>query len=127
MSWTDDNMHGYPQLIATVQDFENLINDPEHKEQVLIDLQSLQDYDDRGVSMAIKPLDPNKPDGEWETVEIENPNPIHQQKGFDKWLDVVTLNAEYTITKKQTVDAKVDAILNSYPLEEIEDAPVEMT
>ena len=120
-------MQGYPQLIATVQDFQNLINDPKFREQALIDLQVLQDFDDRGVTMAIKPLNPEDPESEFETVIIENPNPIHRQKGFDNWIDVVTLNAQYTTTKKQTVDAKVDAILDSYPIQEVEDAPVEMT
>ncbi|MBZ2166283.1 hypothetical protein [Methanobacterium spitsbergense] len=127
MNWMDDNMHGYPQVIATVQDFENLLSDKEHKEQALNDLQNLQDFDDRGVTMAVKPLDPDKPDGEWETKIIENPNPIHRQKGFEQWIDVVTLNAEHTLQKKETIDSKVDTILNSYPVEEIEDAPVEMT
>lgn len=120
-------MNGYPQLIATIQDFENLINDPEHKEQALTDLQLLQDFDDRGATQANNPLNPDDPESEFEIVIIENPNPVHRQKGFEQWIDVVTLNAQYTVTKKQTVDAKVDAILESYPLIEVEDAPVEMT
>jgi hypothetical protein len=127
MNWTDDNMHGYPQIIATVEDFQNLINDIDHKEQALTDLQNLQDFDDRTVAMAIKPLNPEHPDGEWEVKEIENPNPIHRQKGFEQWIDVVQLNAEFTVTKKQTVDAKVTAILDSYPVEEVKDAIVVMT
>jgi hypothetical protein len=120
-------MNGYPQLIATVQDFENLINNPEHKEQALTDLQNLQDFDDRGVTQATTPIDPEDPESDFETIVIENPNPVHRQKGFDNWIDVVTLNAQYNLAKKQTVDAKVDAILDSYPVQEVEDAPVEMT
>jgi len=75
-------MIGYPQVIATVQDFQNLLDDPDFREQVLIELQTLQDFDDRGVTMAIKPLNPEDPESEFETVIIENPNPVHRQKGF---------------------------------------------
>jgi hypothetical protein len=87
-------MIGFPKHIATVEDFQNLLNDEDFKEQALEKLQQLQDFDDRVVTKAVEPVDTNKPDGDWVTEEIENPLPVHRQKGFDEWLDVVKLNAE---------------------------------
>ena len=75
-------MIGFPVHIATRQDFENLLSMPEHKEQALIKLKELAAYDDRVVTRAIKPINPDDPMSDWETEEIPNPYPLHAQRGF---------------------------------------------
>ena len=106
-------MIGFPGHIATVQDFQNLLNDTEFKDQALQKLQDIQDFDDRVVLRAVEPVDPDNPESEWITEEIENPNPLHRQKGFAEWIDVVKLSAEVQ-------GMKVSEILSRYSKEEIE-------
>ena len=120
-------MQGYPQLIATVQDFQNLINDPKFREQALIDLQVLQDFDDRTATIATKPINKNDPESDWKTKKIENPTPLHRQKGFKRWMRVVKFIAKETKTQNQTVADRVQEILASYSSDEIADAPVVLT
>jgi len=105
-------MIGFPKHIATVEDFQNLLNDSDFKEQALEKLQELQDFDDRVVTRAVEPVNPDKPDGEWVTEEIENPFPVHRQKGFEEWLGLVKLNAE-------SQDKKVSEITSEYSQSEI--------
>lgn len=100
-------------MIATKEDFENLLNDPDFKDAALESLEQLQDYDDRAVTRAVKHVDPDNPESEWITEEIENPNPLHRQKGFVEWMDIVKLNAEVQ-------GVKVSEILSRYSKEEIE-------
>lgn len=75
-------MQGYPKHIATKQDYENLLSMEEYKEQALVDLRELAAFDDRYVTRAIKPLNHDDPMREWETEVIDNPYPLHAQKGF---------------------------------------------
>ena len=75
-------MIGFPVHIATRQDYENLLGMPEHKEQALTKLKELTSYDDRIVTRAIKPVNPDDPFSEWEVEEIDNPYPLHAQRGF---------------------------------------------
>ena len=39
-------MYGYPRVIATVQDFQNLLAMPEHRTQALADLRAIYDLQD---------------------------------------------------------------------------------
>lgn len=102
------------------QDFENLLSDKIFKEAALEQLQTLQDFDDRTATRATKPVNPDDPNSEWETEEIENPLPLHKQKGFEEWMDVVRLNA-------QAREVKVSELTEQYPVEEIEAAVVVLT
>ena len=113
-------MQGFPKHIATRQDFENLLSMEEYKEEALEKLQELQDFDDRTVTRAIKPLNPDDPNSDFETEEIENPYPIHAQKGFKAWMDVVTLNAEVR-------EVKVSELTGEYSKTEIESSVVVLT
>jgi hypothetical protein len=76
-------MKGYPKYIATRQDYENLLKIPEFAKQAGIDLAALAKIDTAKVTRAIRPVDPEKPDGEWVTEEITNPSPMWKQKGFE--------------------------------------------
>lgn len=119
-------MRGFPKHIATRQDFENLLSMEEYKEEALEKLEELQDFDDRTVTRAIKPLNPDDPNSEWETEEIENPNPQHNQKGFSKWREIVTLNAEHSRGNK-TIEERKTELLNKYTQAEIKKGIVEET
>lgn len=56
---------------------------PEFARQAKADLEALAKMDTVKVTRAVRPVDANKPDGEWVTEEIANPSPIWKQKGFD--------------------------------------------
>jgi hypothetical protein len=86
-------MKGYPKVIATKQDFVNLLSIPEFREQALKDLQHLSNLSATGaiVKRAIQPKDAAKPDGEWLTEDIENPNPVWKQKGFSSLKELTDL------------------------------------
>jgi len=105
-------------MISVKQDFLNLLSID--KETVVGELTSLQDFDDRTATKAIKPVNPDDPEGEWVMEEIENPLPLHKQKGFDEWMDVVRLNAE-------AQGVKVSELTGEYSKTEIESAVVELT
>jgi hypothetical protein len=107
-------------MISIKQDFENLLFDETLKVAALELLQSLQDFDDRTATKAIKPVNPDDPEGEWVVEEIENQLPLHKQKGFDEWMDVVRLNAE-------AQGVKVSELTGKYSKTEIEAAVVELT
>lgn len=113
-------MKGFPEIIATKEDFENLLNDENFKEEALLKLQELQDHDDRTVTIATEPIDQEDPESEWNVEEIENPLPVHKQKGFSEWLDVVRLNSEAQGTK-------VSELCEKYSQTEIESAVVVLT
>jgi len=105
-------------MISVKQDFLNLLSID--KETVVGELTSLQDFDDRTATKAIKPVNPNDPEGEWVMEEIENPLPLHKQKGFGEWMDVVRLNAE-------AQGVKVSELTGEYSKTEIESAVVVLT
>jgi hypothetical protein len=113
-------MQGFPKHIATKQDFENLLGMDEFKEEALKALQELQDFDDRTATRAVKQENPDDPMSDWITEEIENPLPIHAQKGFSEWMEVVTLNAEVR-------EVKVSDLTGEYTKTEIESAVVVLT
>lgn len=93
-------MKGYPKFIATRQDYENLLKIPEFANQARIDLAALAKTDTAKVTRAVKPVDPNKPDGEWVTEEITNPSPVWKQKGFS------TVKAVGDMVATEMIDGK---------------------
>lgn len=105
-------------MISVKQDFINLLD--VDKDSVVDELTTLQDFDDRTATRAVKPVNQDDPEGEWVTEEIENPLPLHRQKGFDEWLDVVRINAE-------AQGVKVSELTGEYSKTEIESAVVELT
>lgn len=72
-------MRGYPKHIATVQDFENLLSVPEHKEQALVDLKALYLLTD---DKATRVVTGSEETGDLVTEEIDNSRPLWMQKGF---------------------------------------------
>ena len=56
---------------------------PEFAKQAKADLEALAKTDTAKVTRAIRLVDPDKPDGEWVTEEINNPKPEWKQKGFE--------------------------------------------
>jgi hypothetical protein len=112
-------MKGFPKVIATKQDFINLLSDKNYKEEALEKLQTLQDHDDRVSTRTLEIADPEDPESEDKTERIETELPIHKQIGFEKWLDVVELNAKYSRGKSKTETRKQE-LLDEYSKEEIE-------
>jgi hypothetical protein len=76
-------MQGYPKVVATKKDYENLLKIPEFAGRAKTDLASLALVNTEKVTRAIRPVDVNKPDGNWVTEEIDNPSPIWKRKGFE--------------------------------------------
>jgi hypothetical protein len=120
-------MEGYPKVIATVQDFKNLLADPNHKAQALADLWNLIQFDDRGVTQPTTPINPNDPNSDFNTVEVVNPYPVHHQKGFNNWYALAALYAENTLGTGQTVHQRFMQIMSTFTPAEISDAPVVVT
>jgi hypothetical protein len=90
-------MRGYPKYFATKEDYENIIRDfPEWRERVKGELIELKKINDSKVKRAIRPIDPDDPESEWITEEIDNPLPRWKQKGFKmkKELDGLIIKAE---------------------------------
>jgi hypothetical protein len=56
---------------------------PEFAKQAKADMEALAKIDTAKVTRAIRPVDPDKPDGEWVTEEIDNPKPEWKRKGFE--------------------------------------------
>ena len=107
-------------ILNVKQDFENLLSDETFKEDVITQLQTLQDFDDRTSTKAVKQENPDDPMSDWITEEIENPLPLHKQKGFEEWMDVVRLNAD-------AQGIKVSELTGEYTKDEIEEAVVVLT
>jgi len=84
-------MQGYPKFIATRQDYENLLKIPEFAGRAKTDLTALALINTEKVTRAVRPVDANKPDGNWVTEEIDNPSPIWKRKGFETTKEVSVL------------------------------------
>jgi len=90
-------MKGYPDYFATKEDYANIIRDfPEWRKRVEEELKALKAIKDDTVLRAITPVNPEEPEGEWITEEINNPLPRFKQKGFatKKQLDDLIVEAE---------------------------------
>lgn len=95
-------MKRYPTYFATKEDYENILRDfPEWRKQVKDELKALKAIKDTKVTRAVSPIDPDDPESEWITEEIDNPLPIHKQKGFKtrKQLDDFIVEAEKKVVK----------------------------
>jgi len=75
-------MKEFPKYIATKQDFINLLADERFKDQTIISLQKIYDMDDSKATRATTLIDPDNPEGGWNTEIINNPMPLWKQKGF---------------------------------------------
>jgi len=76
-------MRNYPEYFATKEDYENIIRDfPEWRERVKEELKALKAIKDDKVTRAVALVNPEEPEGEWITEELNNPLPISKQKGF---------------------------------------------
>lgn len=114
-------------MITTKQDFENLLSDEDSRDEALSELQNLQDFDDRTVTRATEELlDKDNPESDFVTEEIENPYPLHAQRDFKEWLDVVELNAKHTCGNK-SIEVRKQEILSKYSIEEIKAGKVVLT
>lgn len=78
-------MRSYPQIVATKQDFENLLAMPEHRERALAELQALAALDDETVTVDRGTED--APD----LQEIPNPLPAWKRAGFASREEVLEL------------------------------------
>lgn len=101
-------MIGFPRHIATQTDFENLLSNKKYKKRALRELERLQDFDDRMVTRAVEPINPDDPETEWVTEEISNPYPLHKQKGFTEWMDIVKMNSKYTTKSVEQILVKYE-------------------
>ena len=84
-------MKGFPRVIATKQDFINLLAEPEFKDQAKIELMKIYDLDDAQTNRATTPKDPDNPMSDWNTEIIDNPMPLWKQKGFTSREEVLEL------------------------------------
>ena len=76
-------MKGYPSYFATKEDYENIMRDfPQWQDRIKKELQALKAIKDDKVTRAVRQIDPNDPESEWITEKIDNPFPVHKQKGF---------------------------------------------
>ena len=81
-------MKGFPKDIATKADIEYLLSQDEYKTRAKEYLNQLSKVNDSRVTMAISPKDPAKPEGEWNTMTIDNPMPLWKIKGFKSLTEV---------------------------------------
>lgn len=72
-------MQGYPKIVATKQDFINLLNMPEFKSQAISDLQNIVNFNDDQVKQVTFS---DQIIGYETYTMINNPNPLYTQKGF---------------------------------------------
>lgn len=84
-------MRGYPKDIATKQDFINMCETEEFKEQTIGDLKIICNTDDDKTTRATTLVDPSDPMSDWNTEIIDNPSPLYKQKGFASRQEVLDL------------------------------------
>jgi len=88
-------MKGYPKYFGIKQDYLNILEFPEFREQCLLDLKSVLDTKDDTMLVATTLIDPNDPNSEWNTKTVTNPNPLWKQKGFGSRTEVDNLIQQY--------------------------------
>lgn len=99
-------MRGYPKHFNTKEDYENVLRDfPEWGERVIAELKEICNLNDDKMVHAIKPkvkkidkgvIDISRVEEEdWETEEVENPNPVYRQKGFSSREEINELLKRY--------------------------------
>ena len=86
-------MRGFPRVIATKQDFINLLAEPEFKDQAKNELMNIYELDDDKITRATTPKDPDNPMSDFNTEIIDNPMPLWKQKGFSSRKEVLELGS----------------------------------
>lgn len=100
-------MKGFPSHFATKEDFKNIIRDfPQWRGRVMKELKALKAIKDDKVTRAVRQIDPNDPESEWITEKIDNPSPVHKQKGFKTKKELNDLSGKVEIKEKKEVKAK---------------------
>ena len=84
-------MKEYPKRIAVKQDFLNLLNEEKFKEQAVADLKAIYNLNDSETTRATTLIDPENPEGGYNTEIIDNPMPMWKQKGFESRQEVADL------------------------------------
>ncbi len=84
-------MKGYPNHVATKQDFINLLAMKEHKKQAIADLKAIHDLDDAKATRATTLIDEKDPEKGYNTEILNNPLPVWKQKGFTSRKAVATM------------------------------------
>lgn len=84
-------MKGFPKHIATKQDFINLLEDDNFKDQTIINLQQIYDMDDSKATRATTLIDPDGLEKGYNTEIIDNPMPLWKQKGFSNREEVKSI------------------------------------
>ena len=85
-------MKGYPRLIATKQDFINLLAEPEFKAQALADLQAVYDLQDDTLERVVSYDTDDK--GQMiniVTETIDAPMPKLKRMGFESRAEILNL------------------------------------
>lgn len=88
-------MKGYPKVIATKQDFLNLLAEPEFKDQALVDLKAIYDLQD---DTAEKVVSYDMDNGQMINVvteTVEAPMPTWKRMGFASRAEVMELYNSY--------------------------------
>lgn len=92
-------MKGYPTYVATKQDYINLLNIPEYKEQALQELQKLYEYNNDTITIPKTDPETGEPilneNNEPIMEEIENPTPNWKLKEFNNREDILNLINTY--------------------------------
>jgi len=78
-------MRGYPKTMQTKQDFLNLLDIPEFKDQALADLKIIFEIPDQKVKRVISGSEETK---DLVSEEIDNPFPLWKHKGFESRKEV---------------------------------------
>jgi hypothetical protein len=78
-------MHGYPEIVATKQDFINLLSMPEYRSRAKKDLEKLSKINDSIVTQVVSGSEETK---DLIQKQIKNPKPIWKMKGFPSREDV---------------------------------------
>ena len=89
-------MRGYPKVIATRQDFINLLAEPEFKAQALADLQALSDLQDDTLERVVSYDTDDK--GQMiniVTETVDAPMPTWKRMGFESRAAVMELYNSY--------------------------------
>lgn len=97
-------MKGFPRHFATKEDYENILRDfPQWKSRVMEEVKALKAIKDDKVTRAVRQIDPNDPESDWITEKIDNPSPVHKQKGFKTKKELTDLAGE---VEKKEIKAK---------------------
>ena len=95
-------MQEYPETVATVQDFKNLLAMAEYRKQALADLQKIFDLTDDEIQVDRTPADVLEkirlgklgPENAI-TETIQNPMPMWKRRGFKSRDDVLKMIDDY--------------------------------